>query len=48
VDHVRERFSVSERHACRVLGLSRTTQRYQPIHRDDEEPLTAAVVRLAG
>ena len=48
MDHVRERFSVSERHACRVLGQSRTTQRYQPIHRDDEEPLTTAIISLAG
>jgi len=45
---VRGTFSVSERHACRVLGQSRTTQRYQPIQRDDEEPLTAAIVGLAG
>jgi transposase InsO family protein len=31
-----------------VLGQSRTTQRYQPIVRDDEGPLTSAIVRLAG
>ena len=45
---MRETFAVSERHACRVLGQFRTTQRYQPIHRDDEEPLTAAIVCLGG
>ena len=39
---------MTERRACRVLGQPRTTQRYQPILRDDEGPLTAAVVRLAG
>ncbi len=46
--HVRERFAVTERHACRVLGQPRSTQRYSPIIRDDEAPLTAAIVRLAG
>ena len=39
---------MTERRACRVLGQRRTTQRYQPILRDDEGPLTAAIVRLAG
>ncbi len=39
---------MSERRACRVLGQSRTTQRYQPIVADDEAPLTAAIIRLAG
>ncbi len=29
-------------------GQSRTSQRYQPIIRDDEDALTAAIVRLAG
>ena len=39
---------MSERHACRVLGQPRTTQRYQRIVADDEELLRAAIVRLAG
>jgi transposase InsO family protein len=39
---------MSERHACLLLGQPRTTQRYQPIVADDEEPLTAAIIRLAG
>lgn len=39
---------VSERRACRVLGQGRATQRYAPLPRDDEEPLTARVVELAG
>jgi len=42
------RYPVSERRACLVLGQSRTSQRYSPIVRDDEEPLTAAIIRLAG
>jgi transposase InsO family protein len=48
VRHVRERFAVTERHACRVLGQSRSTQRYRQVVRDDEAPLTAAIIRLAG
>ena len=39
---------MTERRACRVLGQPRTTQRYQSIVADDEGPLTAAVIRLAG
>jgi len=31
---------VSERRACRVLGQSRTTQRYKPKVSDDEVALT--------
>ena len=39
---------MTERRACPVLGQPRSTQRYSPIIRDDEDPLTAAIVRLAG
>jgi transposase InsO family protein len=39
---------LSERRACRLLGQSRTAQRYQPVVREDEDALTAAIVRLAG
>ena len=48
MQHGREKYPVSERRACRVLGQSRTSQRYQPIICDDENALTAAIVRLAG
>ena len=39
---------MTERHACRVLGQPRTTQRYQPIVADDEELLRPAIIRLVG
>ena len=42
------RFRVSERVACRVAGQSRSTQRYQPMLRDDEDALTQAIIALAG
>jgi len=44
VDHLH----VSERRACKVLGQSRATQRYLPIVRDDEGPLTQRIIELAG
>ena len=43
-----DRFGVSERRACQVLGQGRATQRYGPLPRSDEEPLTARIVELAG
>ena len=46
--HVQSTFAVTERHALHVLGQTRSTQRYSPIIRDNEVPLTAAIVSLAG
>jgi transposase InsO family protein len=37
----------SERRVCRLLGQPRSTQRRQVVVRDDEEPLTRAVIDLA-
>jgi putative transposase len=48
VEHAREKYEVSERHACRLLGQWRRTQRYAAIPRIDEEALTEAVVALAS
>ena len=39
---------MSERRACRLVGQPRGTQRYQPTQRDDEEPLTKAIIALAS
>jgi putative transposase len=47
VDFVRTQIEVSERRACAVLGQPRTTQRRRPAVRDDEDALTAAIIRLA-
>ncbi|WP_439620782.1 IS3 family transposase [Hyphomonas sp.] len=47
VDHVVEELGVSERRACRVIGQHRSTQRKQPIQRDDEDALTSTIIRLA-
>lgn len=39
---------MSERHACRLLGQWRGTQRYESIPRPDEDELPAAVIALAS
>src|SRR6202163_3855673 len=48
VEHAREEYRMSERHACRLLGQRRGTQRYEPLQRIDEEALTRAIVALAS
>jgi putative transposase len=45
---VREEYGLSERHACRLLGQGRRTQRYVPILRSDEDGLTRAIITLAS
>ena len=42
------KYSTSERLACELVGLSRAAYRYMPLPRDDEEPLRAEVIRMAG
>jgi hypothetical protein len=48
IDHVRKKFAVSERFACRVLGQHRSTQRKVPRGRPGEDELTADIVALAS
>jgi putative transposase len=48
VEHAREKYEVSERHACRLLGQWRRTQRYAAIYKIDEAALTEAIVALAS
>jgi putative transposase len=48
VEQVRAKYEVSERHACRLLGQGRGTQRYDPLVRTDEDALTRAIIRLAS
>ena len=48
VEHAREEYEVSERHACRLLGQWRRTQRYAAIQKIDEDALTEAIVALAS
>lgn len=43
-----DRFAVSQRRACKLLRQPRATQRYLPIERDDEKPLTRRIIELAS
>jgi len=45
---VRAVLGISERRACRVIGQHRSTQRLQPLVRDDEDVLTGAIIALAS
>ena len=38
----------SERRICKALGISRNTVRYVPQPREDEDALTADMLRIAG
>ena len=42
-----DRYCVSERFACNLVGLSRSAYRYLPLPRSDKDPLRAEIVRLA-
>jgi len=42
------KLGVGESRACHVLGQARSTQRYHPRVRDDEDRLTKRIVELAG
>jgi len=48
VSRIREKYGLSERHACRLVSQPRGTQRYVPILRADEDALTQAVIALAS
>ena len=48
MERAEREYKMSERHACRLLGQWRGTQRYEPIPRPDEDELTAAVIVLAS
>ncbi|MBL7309644.1 IS3 family transposase, partial [Escherichia coli] len=45
---IRERCGLSERHACRIVGQHRGTQRYVPTVPADGDALTRAIVALAS
>ena len=45
---IREKYGLSERHACRIVSQPRGTQRYVPTVRSDEDALTRAIVTLAS
>ena len=46
--HLQQRLGISERRACRTIGQPRSTQRKPQRVRDDEAPLTTAIIQLAS
>ena len=48
IEHIRQKFRISERFACRVLGQHRSTQRKVPQGRADEDALIADILALAS
>jgi putative transposase len=48
VERACAKYEVSERHACRLLGQWRRTQRYAAIQRIDEDALTRDIITLAS
>jgi putative transposase len=46
VQHVKTSFGLSQRHACSLIGLQRSTDQYKP-HRSSDEPLRAKLRELA-
>ena len=47
MERARQEYGLSERHACRLLGQWRGTQRYGPLRRTEEDALTRAIIALA-
>lgn len=43
-----DRYKISERAACSLVGLSRTAYRYMPLPRDDEKLFRAKIIRLGN
>ncbi len=46
VRHLQERFGVSQRRACRVLGQARSSQRQEPRRKEGEEALVRRMLEL--
>ena len=48
MDGIRDKYGLSERHACRIVGQHRGTQRYGPTVAAEEDGLTRAIIALAS
>ena len=48
MDLAREKYALSERTACRIVGQPRGTQRYVPTLKPDEDELTRNIVYVAS
>jgi putative transposase len=48
VSYVENEYEMSERHACRLLGLGRSTHRYQARRKERDAALRARLKELAA
>jgi putative transposase len=48
VQRVQADYGLSERRACRLVGIGRSTQRYRPRARADDQPLRQRLRELAA
>ena len=48
VDHLRDRWELSERTACRLAGLSRSSYRRKSLRREADKPLRERLLELAA
>jgi len=48
VAYVVEKHCISERRACRALALSRSTLRYEPVRREDEDEVRQIIIYLVS
>ena len=46
--HVQRELGVSERRACRAIGQSRSSQRYEPLEDEEEKRLIGEILALVG
>jgi transposase InsO family protein len=47
VDYLKEAFQVSERRACRAINVNRSTYRYEPVKRPDEDDMRSLIIYMA-
>jgi len=47
VQQLQEKHGISERRACRAIGISQRVARYEPVGRKDEETLRRRIIELA-
>lgn len=47
VVNAQKKYDISERRACRAVGISQRVARYQPARREDEDVLRSRIIELA-
>ena len=47
MDQIVATYGMSQRRACRIMGQSRSSQRYQPVRLPDEDEITEQIMQLA-